>query len=43
MEAKGATRDGGSFDERMGRVECWNSVMKEQDYLVKKWNEFIAA
>ena len=43
LEAKGATRDGGSFFERMGRVECWNSVMKEQDYLVTKWNEFIAA
>jgi putative spermidine/putrescine transport system substrate-binding protein len=43
MEAKGSVRDGGSFAERMGRVECWNSVMKEQDYLVKKWNEFIAA
>lgn len=43
MDSKGAVRDGGSFEERMGRVECWNSVMKEQDYLVKKWNEFIAA
>jgi len=43
LEAKGATRDGGSFFERMGQVECWNSVMKEQDYLVTKWNEFIAA
>ncbi len=35
--------DSGSFADRMGRVACWNSVMKEQDYLVKKWNEFIAA
>jgi putative spermidine/putrescine transport system substrate-binding protein len=43
MESKGAVRDGGAFEERMGRVACWNSVMKEQDYLVKKWNEFIAA
>ena len=43
LEAKGASRDGGSFADRMGRVACWNSVMKEQDYLVKKWNEFIAA
>jgi putative spermidine/putrescine transport system substrate-binding protein len=28
---------------RMGAVVCWNSVMDENDYLVKKWNEFIAA
>ena len=25
------------------RVACWNAVMDENDYLVKKWNEFIAA
>jgi putative spermidine/putrescine transport system substrate-binding protein len=43
LEPKGAVRDGGSFTDRMGRVECWNSVMKEQAYLVRKWNEFIAA
>jgi len=27
----------------MGRVECWNSVMDENRYMVRKWNEFIAA
>ena len=43
LEAAGATRDGGSFYERMGRVECWNSVMDENRYMVRKWNEFIAA
>ncbi len=43
LEPQGAVRDGGSFLERMGRVECWNSVMKEQAYLVRKWNEFIAS
>lgn len=42
IESKGAVRDGGSFNERMGKVVCWNSVMKEQTYLVQKWNEFIA-
>lgn len=40
---KGAVRDGGSFDERVGNIVCWNSVMDEQTYLVQKWNEFIAA
>ncbi|MEY8099346.1 PotD/PotF family extracellular solute-binding protein [Falsihalocynthiibacter sp. S25ZX9] len=39
----GAIRDGGSFTERMGAVACWNSVMDENQYMVRKWNEFIAA
>ncbi|MEZ4618311.1 MAG: hypothetical protein R2867_22735 [Caldilineaceae bacterium] len=43
MEKAGATRDGGSYWDRMGGVVVWNSVMPEQDYLVQKWNEFIAA
>ncbi|MBT6275511.1 MAG: extracellular solute-binding protein [Chromatiales bacterium] len=43
MEPTGAVRDGGSFYDRMGRVECWNSVMDENRYMVRKWNEFIAA
>ena len=43
MEKAGAVRDGGSFQERMGRVACWNSVMTEDRYMVRKWNEFIAA
>ncbi len=43
MEKAGAVRDGGSFQERMGKVACWNSVMDEDRYLVRRWNEFIAA
>ena len=43
MEKAGAVRDGGSFDERMGKVACWNSVMDEDRYMVKRWNEFIAS
>ena len=43
LEKAGAVRDGGSFEERMGNVVVWNSVMEEQVYLVQKWNEFIAA
>jgi putative spermidine/putrescine transport system substrate-binding protein len=43
LESKGAVRDGGSFKERMGDVVVWNSTMKEQKYLVQKWNEFIAS
>jgi putative spermidine/putrescine transport system substrate-binding protein len=43
LEKAGAVRDGGSFEERMGKVVVWNSTMDEQVYLVQKWNEFIAA
>ncbi|MBW4708745.1 PotD/PotF family extracellular solute-binding protein [Roseobacter sp. YSTF-M11] len=39
----GETRDGGSFQDRMGAVACWNAVMDENQYMVRKWNEFIAA
>ena len=39
----GDTRDGGSFYDRMGAVACWNAVMDENQYMVRKWNEFIAA
>ncbi|GFE63788.1 ABC transporter substrate-binding protein [Litoreibacter roseus] len=43
MAAAGETRDGGSFNDRMGAVACWNAVMDENQYMVRKWNEFIAA
>src|SRR6202041_3203651 len=43
LEKAGATRDGGSYEDRMGAVACWNAVMDENDYMVRKWNEFIAA
>jgi putative spermidine/putrescine transport system substrate-binding protein len=39
----GEIRDGGSFYDRMGAVACWNAVMDENQYMVRKWNEFIAA
>jgi putative spermidine/putrescine transport system substrate-binding protein len=43
LEKAGSVRDGGSYDQRMGAVACWNSIMDENAYLVRKWNEFIAA
>jgi putative spermidine/putrescine transport system substrate-binding protein len=43
LEKAGVARDGGTYDQRMGSVACWNAVMDENDYLIKKWNEFIAA
>ena len=43
LAKSGETRDGGSFYDRMGAVACWNAVMDENQYMVRKWNEFIAA
>ncbi|MBV1700771.1 MAG: PotD/PotF family extracellular solute-binding protein [Hyphomicrobiales bacterium] len=43
LEKKGTVRDGGSYETRMAAVACWNSIMDENEYMVKKWNEFVAA
>ena len=43
MAQAGEIRDGGSFEDRMGAVACWNAVMDENQYMVRQWNEFIAA
>ena len=43
LAGAGDLRDGGAFVDRMGKVACWNSVMDENQYMVRKWNEFIAA
>lgn len=43
MEKAGRARDGGSFDDRMGRIAVWNSVMDEDRYLIRRWNEFITS
>ena len=40
---KGAKRDGGSYEQRMGGIACWNAIMDENEYMVRKWNEFVAA
>jgi len=43
LASAGDVRDGGSYEARMGAVACWNAVMDENQYMVGKWNEFIAA
>ena len=43
MDKAGAVRDGGSFQDRMGHVACWNTVMDEERYMVQRWNEFVSA
>ena len=39
----GLIRDGGSFEDRIGNIACWNTVMDEDHYMVKRWNEFISS
>lgn len=43
MEKQGVTRDGGAFLDRMGNIACWNTLMDEDRYLTKRWNEFVSA
>ncbi len=40
---KGLVRDGGSYEQRFKKIAVWNSIMKENDYLVKRWTEFLTA
>ena len=40
---KDEVRDGGSYETRMSNIAVWNSVMDEHQYLVGKWNEFLAS
>ena len=43
MEKAGRTRDGGAFWQRMGHIACWNTLMDEDRYMVRRWNEFVSA
>ncbi len=40
---KGEVRDGGSYWDRFSNIAVWNSLMDENDYLVKRWTEFLSA
>ncbi len=40
LEPAGSVRDGGSFAQRMSRVTCWNSIMDQSRYLLRRWREF---
>jgi putative spermidine/putrescine transport system substrate-binding protein len=37
VEPKGSVRDGGSYAQRMSRVACWNSIMDQSRYLLRRW------
>ena len=43
MEKPGRVRDGGSFENRVGNITAWNTLMDEGQYLVERWNEFVAS
>ena len=43
LSKAGTIRDGGSYEARMGGIACWNALMDENEYMVRKWNEFVAA
>lgn len=40
---QGEVRDGGSYWDRFSKIAVWNSLMDENDYLVKRWTEFLSA
>ena len=39
----GEVRSGGSYRARSNHVAVWNSTMDEHNFLVRRWNELIAA
>ena len=43
LSKAGTIRDGGSYEARMGGIACWNALMDENEYMVRKWNEIVAA
>jgi putative spermidine/putrescine transport system substrate-binding protein len=43
MEKAGNVRDGGDIWNRLGNIAVWNSVMDEDRYLTRRWNEFITS
>lgn len=43
MEKAGNVRDGGGIWQRLGNIAVWNSVMDEDRYLTRRWNEFITS
>jgi len=39
----GASRNGGSYENRLSNVAVWNTVMPTYDYSLERWYEFISA
>lgn len=41
--AAGTSRSGGSVLDRISRIALWNTTMREHNYLVRRWNQFLAS
>ncbi|MBW4021853.1 MAG: extracellular solute-binding protein [Proteobacteria bacterium] len=39
--AEGTSRSGGSVLDRISRIALWNTTMREHNYLVRRWNQFL--
>lgn len=39
--AAGSTRSGGSMLDRISRIALWNTTMREHNYLVRRWKQFL--
>jgi putative spermidine/putrescine transport system substrate-binding protein len=39
---RGEQRAGGSYSDRMERIAFWSTIMPENNYLIRRWREFIA-
>lgn len=40
--SKGERREGGAYEDRMSRVAVWDTVMKEHNYLVRRWENALS-
>jgi putative spermidine/putrescine transport system substrate-binding protein len=40
---KDEVREGGSYWARYSKIAVWNSLMDQNDYLVKRWSEFLSS
>ncbi len=38
----GRVRSGGSYWHRASHIAVWNTTMDEHNYLVRRWNQFVA-
>lgn len=43
LVSQGHRREGGNYSSRMSKIAVWNSVMDEHNYLMRRWNDFMAA
>lgn len=42
LPLRGEVRAGGSYRDRMKRINAWSTIMPEHNYLIRRWREFTA-